>query len=112
LGDLAVSRPKRTPRARTLERIKRAADDKLARAKRKLLELEPGGSEAHPLEVATAAVVEPKAKGVLCPRCDEAFQVENHVAHGEERGRLREVLLECRLCGEHRSMWFRIVAPS
>jgi hypothetical protein len=107
-----VSRPKRTPRPRTLERVKRSADDKLARAKRKLLDLEPGGSEARPLEVATAAVIEPKAKSVLCPRCDEPFLLENHVAHGEDRGRLREALLECRLCGEHRSMWFRIIAPS
>jgi hypothetical protein len=49
---------------------------------------------------------------VLCPRCDEPFMLENHVAHGEDRGRLREALLECRLCGEHRSMWFRIIAPS
>jgi hypothetical protein len=107
-----VSRPKRTPRTRTVERLRRAADDKFARAKRKLLDLEPGGSEAHPLEVATASVVEPKAKSVLCPRCDEPFQLENHVAHGEDRGRLREAQLECRLCGERRSMWFRISAPS
>lgn len=107
-----MSRPKRTPRPRTLERIRRAADDKLARAKRKLLDLEPGGTEAHPLEVSTASVIEPKARSVRCPRCDEPFQLESHVAHGDERGRLREVRLECRLCGERRSMWFRISAPS
>ena len=81
-------------------------------AKRKLLALEPGGSPEHPLDVATAAVIEPKAKSTRCPRCDEPLEVEAHEAHTGERGRLREVALACRFCGERRALWFRISAPS
>ncbi len=86
--------------------------EKLVRAKNALLDLEPGGRPNHPLEVATAAVIEPKAKSVVCPRCDEPFDIESHEAHTTEQGRLREVKLRCRTCSGTRSLWFRIGAPS
>ena len=107
-----MSRPKRTARARTLDRRAHAANEKLALAKKKLMDLEPGGTEAYPIEVPTAAVIEPRARGVACPRCDEPFHVESHDAHVDPHGRLREARLRCRLCGERRSLWFRISAPS
>lgn len=80
--------------------------------KRKLLALEPGGSPDRPLDVLTSSVIEPKAKSTRCPSCDEPFELEAHEAHTDEHGRLREVALACRFCGERRSMWFRIAAPS
>lgn len=107
-----MSRPKRPPRTRTLVRRTRRVDDKLARAKSKLLDMLPGGTRALPLEVASATLVEPKARSVECPRCDEPFTLEAHEAHSGDGGRLREARLHCRLCGERRSMWFRVVAPS
>lgn len=107
-----MSRPKRTPRPRTLLRRQRVVSEKLVRAKNALLDLEPGGRPNHPLEVATAAVIEPKAKSVVCPRCDEPFDIESHEAHTTEQGRLREVKLRCRTCSGTRSLWFRIGAPS
>jgi len=107
-----LSRPKRPPRPRTLDRRAHAASEKLARAKSKLMDLEPGGTEAHPLEVTTAAVIEPKARSVPCPRCDEPFDLKSHEAHADGHGRLREARLRCRLCGEQRSLWFRISAAS
>jgi hypothetical protein len=107
-----VSRPKRAARPRTLERQRRAASEKLLQSKRKLLELEPGGSRERPLEVTSAAIIEPKAKSTRCPRCDAAFDVEAHEARADVHGRLREVKLACRACGERRSLWFRISAPS
>lgn len=107
-----MARAKRTPRIRTLERRSRLIDDKLARNKAKLLDLMPGGTAELPLDVPSAALVEPKARSVQCPRCDEPFTLEAHEAHSGEAGRLREARLHCRLCGSRRSMWFRVVAAS
>src|SRR3954470_15837883 len=107
-----MSRPKRTPRPRTLERRRRALSEKLVRARMALLDLEPGGSEERPIEVLTAAVIEPRARSVRCPRCDEPFELVEHEAHAGESGRLRRAELKCRSCGAERSLWFRLNAPS
>jgi hypothetical protein len=107
-----MSRAKRPPRARTVARQSRQSDDKLVRARAKLLDLLPGGTREAPLDVASAALVEPKARSVQCPRCDEPFTLEAHEAHTGNQGRLREARLRCRICGDRRSMWFRIVAAS
>jgi hypothetical protein len=107
-----MSRAKRSPRHRTLLREVNRADAKLVRAKSKLIDLEPGGTEARPLDVTTASLIEPKAKSVDCPRCDAPFSLESHEAHADGHNRLRETKLRCKLCGMQRSLWFRIVAPS
>jgi hypothetical protein len=108
-----MARAKRTPRARTERRRARAENDRFVQAKRKLYDLEPGGSRERPIDVPTPALVEPKAKSLSCPRCDALFGVEAHEAHADdEHGRLREAKLHCLVCGERRSLWFRIVAPS
>jgi hypothetical protein len=107
-----MSRPKRPPRPRTLARQRHAANEKLVQAERKLFALEPGGSPERPLDIPSAAVIEPKARSARCPRCDEPFELAAHEAHTDEHGRLREVRLACRSCGERRSLWFRISAPS
>jgi hypothetical protein len=107
-----VARPKRPPRRRTVERRRQKASEKLVLTRSKLLDLEPGGSPAHPIDVPTAALVEPKAASVACPRCSEPFEIEAHEAHSDEHGRLREAKLRCRICGLRRSLFFRIVAPS
>lgn len=82
----------------------------LARARQQLLELGPGGSRARPLEVPSAAVIEPKAQNTLCPRCSDHFEVEDHVAPFGQG--VREVKVHCRFCDERRSLWFRVIAPS
>lgn len=112
VGYAVPSRPKRPGRPRTLARREQLASEKLFRARSKLLDLEPGGTAEHPLAVATASVIEPKARSVHCPRCDEAFDVESHEAEVGEHGRLRRVHLRCRQCGTTRSLWFRVTAPS
>jgi hypothetical protein len=93
-------------------RAVRLADEKLVRARAKLMDLEPGGAPARPIDVTTAALVEPKARSISCPRCNEPFGVETHEAHTDGHGRLREVVLRCRNCGTTRSAWFRIVPPN
>jgi hypothetical protein len=110
-----ASRPKRAPRPerpRTLARREQLASEKLFRARTKLLDLEPGGTETNPITVPTASVIEPKARSVHCPRCDEAFDIESHDAEVGEHGRLRRVALRCRQCGTQRALWFRVTAPS
>jgi len=63
------------------------------------------------MEVPTAALVEPRARAVRCPRCDEPFGVTAHEAPAGG-DRLREAKLTCRFCKLERSLWFRIRAPS
>ena len=107
-----MARPKRPARARTIQRQAQLASDKLARARNRLIDLAPGGSEAYPADVPTASLVEPKAEAVACPRCETPFTVETHEAVTTEHGRLREVTVHCKACGTRRLLWFRIVAPS
>ncbi len=105
-----MARQKRPPRPRTLERKQRVLSEKLAEARRKLLDLEAGGSPGRPIEVGTPSVIEPMATSVHCPSCDEPFEVESHEAHVDGHTRLREARVHCRACGEHRSLWFRVNA--
>ncbi len=107
-----MARPKRPVRGRTALRRARTENEKLVRARDKLIDLAPGGTPARPIDVPTSAVVEPKASAVMCPRCDEPFFVESHEAVTTEHGRLREAKLRCKTCGRERSLWFRVVAPS
>jgi uncharacterized protein with PIN domain len=107
-----MARPKRPVRARTALRRARTEDEKVVRARDRLIELAPGGTPGRPIDVTTSAVVEPKASAVRCPRCDEPFVVESHEAVTNEHGRLREAKLRCKTCGRERSLWFRVVAPS
>lgn len=95
-----------------LRREGERTSDKLAAARDRLLDLEPGGTPARPLEVATAAVIEPKAKSTVCPRCGASFRVLSHEVRNDAHGRLREIGVECASCGFRRSLWFRIAEPS
>jgi hypothetical protein len=105
-----MSRTKSDPPSPSLELGPRLLSEPLAQARRQLLELEPGGSRSRPLEVASASVIEPKAESALCPRCNGHFEVATQEVHIDAR--LREAKVACRFCGEHRSLWFRINAPS
>ncbi len=77
----------------------------LAQARRQLLDLAPGGTRGRPFEVATAAVIEPKAEATRCPRCSDHFAVEEHEAPFGQG--VREVKVFCRCWGERRSLWSR-----
>jgi len=89
----------------------RLLSEPLARARAQLFELEPGGAPERPLDVTTAAVIEPKAESLPCPRCNGHFEVKEHEAHLGP-ARLRELKVACRFCGDRRSLWFRINPPS
>lgn len=68
----------------------------------------PGGSPAHPIEVASAAVIEPRATSLPCPRCGGPAHVDEHVVESHEAQRLRVTHMRCGTCGHRRSLYFRL----
>jgi len=68
----------------------------------------PGGAAERPLEVASAAVVEVKARAVPCLRCGGQLDIRRDQATSTPRGVLRELALVCRVCHGPRTMWFRV----
>lgn len=104
-----VAKKKRPVRARNLRRELERSDDKLARARRRLIALEPGGSPERPIDVASASVIEARAEGVACPDCAGALRVQEHGARAHQGELLRPVVLACRSCGAPLTLFFRIV---
>jgi len=100
------------PLTSTIDPGPRVLSEPLTRARQELFELEPGATRARPVEVSSAAVIEPQAESTLCPRCNGHFEVEEHEAHSAPGSRVRELKVRCRFCGDRRSLWFRINAPS
>jgi hypothetical protein len=103
-----------TKRARTERREAARAAEKIARQREKLAVLEPGGAPERPIDVATAAVIEPQARSMPCLRCgaEGVARIEEHEARAIEDRRLRLVRLACGRCGAARVVYFRIVQPS
>lgn len=66
----------------------------------------PGGSPAHPIEVASAAVIEPRATSLPCPRCAGPAHVDEHTVHNEGEQRLRVTHMRCGSCGHRRPIYF------
>jgi uncharacterized C2H2 Zn-finger protein len=103
---------KRPERARTLRRNQTRQLEKLAAQRDRLFALEPGGAPERPIDVSSASLVEPRAAGMHCPRCDEPFKLEAHNAPSSEGMRLREAVVRCPRCGQQRSIWFRLTGPA
>ena len=93
-------------RERTERRERERAAVKLVRAKEKLSKLERGGSQEHPIEVGSSAVVEVRIHGMQCPQCEGDYQILDHRSAGQG---IRPVDVKCRTCGAPRTLWFRIV---
>lgn len=100
------------PQQTSIDPGPRVLSEPLARERLQLFELEPGATRARPVEVSFAAVIEPRAESTRCPRCSGRFEVEEHEAHSSAHSRVRELKVRCRFCGDRRSLWFRINAPS
>jgi hypothetical protein len=67
----------------------------------------PGGSPARPIEVTSAAVIEPRAHATACPRCSDG--VLKVLDHSAEAG-LRAVQVRCVRCASARTLWFRLIS--
>ena len=70
----------------------------------------PGGAPDRPIDVASASVVEGKARATPCLQCGGELDLRADRATSTARGVLREVALACRRCHAPRTLWFR-VAP-
>jgi predicted Zn finger-like uncharacterized protein len=95
-------RPERTQR-RKAERDAR----RLVRDRERLAALIPGGAEANPIEVPSAAVIEVRARAQKCPQCEGSYRIDDHQAPSAP---LRVVAVTCQRCGVSRRLWFRIAA--
>lgn len=72
---------------------------------------EPGGEAERPIEVSSAALVEPIAAGLGCPVCAGWLRLVSHNAVTVNDVSLRQVLTRCAECEGERQVWIRIVAP-
>jgi hypothetical protein len=75
-------------------------------ARELLATLEPGGSPRRPIDVSSAAVIEPRATTTPCPLCGGFYRVHEHTRPVPS---LRRVDVGCRHCSTTRTLWFRIV---
>jgi ribosomal protein S27AE len=94
-------------RKRTEARERERALRKLVRDREKLAALSAGGSAEHPIQVASAAVVEVRVRHLACPQCGGDYRVADHRAPASG---LRSVEVACVRCGVARTLWFRIVS--
>jgi hypothetical protein len=102
-----MSRP---PRARRQQREQQRALRKTVRQLERLASELPGGSPERPIDVASASVIETKARAIRCVQCD-AIEMELRGDHASStaRGVLRELAMVCRQCHAPRAVWFRVV---
>lgn len=94
-------------RKRTQERERARARRRLVRDREKLAALSIGGSEARPIQVASASVVEVRIRHLACPQCDGEYRIREHRSPASG---IRSVDVACQLCGVPRTLWFRIVS--
>ncbi|MEX1362676.1 MAG: hypothetical protein AB1Z98_06085 [Nannocystaceae bacterium] len=66
----------------------------------------PGGNPAHPIEVSSAAVIEPRATSLPCPRCGGPAHVDEHEVESYDERRLRVTRMRCGTCGHRRPLYF------
>jgi len=97
-------RPERSAR-REQERAAR----RLVLDRERLFLLERGGSKERPIEVASSAVIEVRARALPCPQCAGSLAVLEHQA---DSATSRQVLLRCVTCGVKRTLHFQLVAAS
>lgn len=100
-----MSLPKK-PRAQ--RRAESRRDAKVVRDRERLAALEPGGSPSRPIEVVTAALVEPKARSMPCAVCGEAVRVADHTAETVNGVALRLAHVACPSCDHARVVYFAV----
>jgi hypothetical protein len=101
----------RPPRARRQQREQQRALGKSVRQLERLAAEMPGGSPERPIDVASASVVETKARAIRCVQCDAIeMELRGDRATSTARGVLRELAMVCRQCHAPRAVWFRITA--
>jgi uncharacterized protein with PIN domain len=97
-------------RSRTERRARERDARKLVRAREKLAALSPGGAPERAIEVASASVVEVKARALPCPQCGGGLRLIEHEAEQVDGQSLRAARMSCERCTAPRIFWFRIVS--
>ena len=101
----------RPPRPRRQQREQQRALRKSVRQLERLAAEMPGGSPERPIDVASASVVETKARTMKCVQCDAGeMELRGDRAMSTARGVLRELAMVCRQCHTARAVWFRVAA--
>jgi hypothetical protein len=77
----------------------------------RLARLQPGGAPDRPVEIESAAQVEPIATRTPCPLCEATLALREHAQETVDGERLRVARLDCTSCGVPRSIWFRLREP-
>jgi hypothetical protein len=81
----------------------------LVHDRERLWSLGLGGSVSRPIEVASAAGIEAKARVTPCPQCGARLDLIEHIA---QDGAMRRFDVRCVQCGVPRRVWFRIVSSA
>jgi len=102
----------RPPRPRRKQREQDRTLRKLVRRTEALVGELPGGSPERPIDVASASIVDGKARGTPCIQCGGDLELRGDRATTTPRGVLRELALACRRCHAPRTLWFRIKPPA
>jgi len=102
----------RLTRPRKKQREQERALRKLVRRTEGLAGELPGGSAQRPIDVASASIVEGKARATPCIQCAGDLELRGDRATTTPRGVLRELALACRRCHAPRTLWFRIKPPA
>jgi hypothetical protein len=101
-----MSRP---PRPRRQQREQQRALRKSVRQLERLAAELPGGSPGRPIDLASASVVETKARAIPCVQCDALeMELRGDRATSTPRGVVRELAMVCRQCHTARTIWLRI----
>ncbi len=95
-------------RPRNERREQERALRKTVRVTERLAKQLPGATPEHPIDVASAPVVEIQARATPCPQCGGTLELASERADSTPRGVLREIRAVCRLCHAPRTLWFRI----
>ena len=99
----------RPPRPRRQQREQQRALRKTVRQLERLAAELPGGAPERPIEVASASVVETRARAIPCVQCDAIeMELRGDRATSTTRGILRELEMVCRQCHAGRAVWFRV----
>jgi hypothetical protein len=70
-----------------------------------------GGTPEQPIDVQSAAAIEPRAESQECPWCDGRPHVVEHTVLAEGDDRIREVTTRCGDCGRRTTLYFRVHPP-
>jgi hypothetical protein len=72
----------------------------------------PGGAPNNAIDVASASIIESKARATACLQCEGTLELHQDRATSTPHGLLRELTLRCQRCHAPRTLWFRIVSPA